>query len=149
MYAFSSITGSAGNSIQMNIIKIFSQNVWKNNLIINTILKIRFFSMLSLSKNSLGLLFVLYQAQEMVKAKFWWEYLIIWIGLPFLKIQQVIMTFQELSLMLTLGWHHFDFLFIKTFLIIETSLLFHFLTIMMFFIWWTFILILLNQLWSI
>ena len=72
-----------------------------------------FLSKSSLSKNPLEPLFVFYQVQEVVKAKFWWEYLIIWISSPFLGIQQVIITFQELLLISTSGWHCFDFLFVK------------------------------------
>jgi len=84
-----------------------------------------------------------------VKKKNWLEFLIIWIGSSFLGIQQVTMTFWELSLISISDCLLFDFYFTKTFLITEILCLFHSSTIITLSIWWTFILTLLNQLWSI
>jgi len=108
-----------------------------------------FLLILSSFKNLLELLFVLYQVQDIVKEKNWLEFLIIQISSLFLGIWQVIITFRELLLMSISGCLFSDFHFIKTFLVIEIFHLFYSSAIITFSIWWTFILILLNQLWSV
>ena len=104
---------------------------------------------LSLFKNYLGPLSALYQVQEVAKTKNWLEFLIIWTSSSFLWIWCLIITFLKLSLMSISGCLFFIFHFRKTFLTTETFCWFLYLIVTTFSIWWTYILILLSQLWSI
>ena len=120
--------------------KMFTKTIW----LLIQFLRQSFLLILSSFKNLLRLLFALYQVQDVMKEKNWLEFLIIWIGSPFLGIWQVTMTFQELSLISISGYLLFNFYFAKTFLITEIFCLFHSSTIAIFSIWWIFILTLLN-----
>ena len=126
-------------------IKIFSQNVHKNNLIVNTILETKFSFNIFIQEPSWTTIHSILSSRCSEGEKL--------VGAPnypnWLTFSRNLMTFQELLLMSISDCLLSGFYFVKTFLVTETFHLFCSSTIMTFSIWWTFIVILLNQLWSI
>ena len=113
-------------------IKIFSQNVQKNNLIVNVILETYFsFNVIFIQELSWTTICFIPSSRSGEDKDL--------VGVPnhlnWLTFSRNLMSnndFQKLSLIPILGYHLFDFHFVKTFLIIEIFLLFCSSTIMTF-----------------
>jgi len=107
-------------------LKIFSQNIHKNSIIINTILETQNQFDILLTKNCPGLKFAKSQVLQIAMANWLWAHAIILIGSLLLGLLPTVETFQEPSPMLTFVFPLFISSFTMTFSITGISILFLF-----------------------